>query len=141
MCIRDRPYSELGFDIRLLPGVELEALREEILRRAKEAVKGMGVELRMASIAPAIPPFENSNTSLLVRAVEKLLGEAAGTASFATEAPFYELGGWDVVVLGPGEIESAHQPNERLSLTMLHRAVEVYASLITRFCIHGVDGG
>ena len=38
-------------------------------------------------------------------------------------------------VLGPGDIALAHQPNESVSRADLHRAIDVYESLIASICL------
>jgi acetylornithine deacetylase len=55
--------------------------------------------------------------------------------SFGTEAPFFNAAGLRSIVLGPGDIAVAHQPNERIELATIPRAVELIAQLVGRFCV------
>jgi acetylornithine deacetylase len=41
----------------------------------------------------------------------------------------------DVVVLGPGDIEQAHQPDEYLALDRIPPTIEMLRALITSFCL------
>ncbi|HBA33077.1 MAG TPA: acetylornithine deacetylase, partial [Gammaproteobacteria bacterium] len=58
--------------------------------------------------APEAPP--------IVLAAEKLTGHAAEAVAFGTEAPYLQAMGMDVIVLGPGDVACAHQPDEFLRL-------------------------
>ncbi len=69
-----------------------------------------------------------------MRTVEELTGSESRGVVYATEAPFLRRLGMDVVILGPGSIEQAHQPDEFLRLAGLATAVATLRELITRFC-------
>jgi len=43
--------------------------------------------------------------------------------------------GIDTVVLGPGDIEQAHQPDEYLEEARLGPTIDLLRALILRFCI------
>jgi acetylornithine deacetylase len=73
--------------------------------------------------------------SKLVRAAEQLTGSPAEGVGFATEAPFLTSLGMEVVVLGPGHIDQAHQPDEYLELSQIPRSIELLQALIRRFCL------
>ena len=54
---------------------------------------------------------------------------------FATEGPFLNQLGMDTVILGPGDIAVAHQPNESLPLDRIAPTQELLRALIQRFCL------
>ena len=66
---------------------------------------------------------------------EKLTGHAAESVAFATEAPYLQQLGMDVVVLGPGDIDVAHQPNEFLPLDRVQPTINFLSQLIGRCCL------
>jgi acetylornithine deacetylase len=41
----------------------------------------------------------------------------------------------DTVILGPGDIAQAHQPDEYLALDRIPRTLELLRGLIGRFCL------
>jgi acetylornithine deacetylase len=43
--------------------------------------------------------------------------------------------GMDVVVMGPGSIDQAHQPDEYIDLTHIQPAVKTLQALIKKFCV------
>ena len=45
--------------------------------------------------------------------IRRLTGaNRSGTVAFATEAGLYQAAGWPTIVIGPGDIAQAHQPDE-----------------------------
>lgn len=126
---------ELEFDLRPLPGMSLDHLREEIDQRLKNIVIESHIAIERNSLFPGIDAFEQSQTSPLIRAVETLTGQPADSVAFATEAPFLKQMGMDVVVMGPGFIDQAHQPNEFIPLGEIDSAVKTLRGLIQTFCL------
>jgi len=59
----------------------------------------------------------------------------AGAVAFATEAPYFNALGMDTVILGPGSIDQAHQPDEFLALDQIEPAVRLITGLVKRFCL------
>ena len=79
--------------------------------------------------------FEQDAHSELIRTVEKLTGHTAESVAYATEAPFLQSMGMDVVVMGPGSIDQAHQPDEFIDLTQIEIATNTLQQLIKKFCL------
>lgn len=104
--------AELHMDLRPVPGMHREELREELDRRALEALAGSGCDYRRRTLFEGIDPFETPEASRLVSLCERLTGTAAGAVSFGTEAGFFTAMGMETVVLGPGGIAQAHRPDE-----------------------------
>lgn len=126
---------ELSFDLRVLPGMDLDAERGRIRERVTAALAGRDLEIRFEPLFEGTPPAETPADAPLVRAAEALTGEAAGAVAFGTEAAFYQRLGMDVLVLGPGSIARAHQPDEYVELAHLGRTVELLSGLIGDFCV------
>ena len=78
---------------------------------------------------------ETPNDARIVRSSEELTATAAQSVAFGTEAPFFNAMGMETVVLGPGSIDQAHQPDEHLDLGYVQPAVELIKSLVQRFCL------
>ena len=59
----------------------------------------------------------------------------AMTSTFATEGPLLQQLGMETIVMGPGSIDQAHQPNEYMALSQVQPAVDLLKQLIGRFCL------
>ncbi len=125
---------ELQIDIRPLPGMELETLRGELSARLQRLLEGTGLTLEMTSPFSGIPPLETPATAAIVRATEALTGHSAGAVAFGTEAPYLDRLGIETVILGPGDIDQAHQPDEYLAIDRIPPMVALIRSLVRRFC-------
>jgi acetylornithine deacetylase len=125
---------ELQFDLRPLPGMELDALRAELRQRLLARLDGSGLTLEMETPFSGIPPMETPAGAAIVRATESLTGHPAGSVAFGTEAPFLRELGMETIILGPGDIEQAHQPDEYLALDRISPMVGILRELVQRFC-------
>lgn len=126
---------ELTFDIRPLPGMDLDELRGELDRRLASCLQDSGLGIERTALFSGIPAMETSAQSPIVRAAEQLTGFAAGAVAFATEGPYLNQMGHDTVILGPGHIDQAHQPDEFLALDQVEPARAIIRALVERFCM------
>ncbi|NIR59706.1 MAG: acetylornithine deacetylase [Gammaproteobacteria bacterium] len=128
---------ELRIDLRLLPGMDIDALRAALRARAERAIAGSGLTLRTEALFPGIPPLATPADAPVVRAAETLTGQRAQAVAFGTEGPFLDALGTQTVVLGPGDIAQAHQPDEYLALDRIEPMLEILHGLIGAFCLEG----
>ncbi|MFD1217338.1 acetylornithine deacetylase [Microbulbifer celer] len=128
-------HTELQFDLRPLPGMAMDELRGELHQRLNSVVGGDKIKLEMDSLIGGVEAFEEPAQSELVQAAEKLTGHSAESVAFATEAPFLQKLGMQTIVLGPGDIDQAHQPDEYLGLERIDPMVETLRGMIGRFCL------
>ena len=126
---------ELHLDLRVLPGLDPVELRAELARRVAAVAEGRGLAWSVEPLFAPIPPVETPADSEIVRAGEELTGHAAEAVSFGTEAPFFDRLGMQTLVLGPGDIAQAHQPDEYLALERIPPTLDLLRALIRRFCI------
>ncbi|MCQ8859084.1 acetylornithine deacetylase [Plesiomonas shigelloides] len=125
---------ELHMDIRPLPGLslgELDALLLEALQPVQARWPG---RLSISALHDPIPGYECPPDAEIVRSVERLLGEPCDSVNYCTEAPFIQQV-CPTLVLGPGSIEQAHQPDEYLSTDFILPTKTLLTRLITEFCI------
>ena len=127
---------ELAFDLRALPGMSNDDLRDEMQRRLQPVAEQNGVQLEWQTHFPGVDPFETEATSPLVEAAERLTGSQSQAVAFATEAPFLQEMGIETLVLGPGSIDQAHQVDEYLALDQIEPCLTLLNNLIQRFCTH-----
>ncbi|MGB5450843.1 MAG: acetylornithine deacetylase [Sedimenticolaceae bacterium] len=126
---------ELHFDIRPLPGMNLEELRGEIDRRIGRRLEGSGLIFERISLFEGIPAMDTPADSPIVRAAEALTGFSAGAVAFGTEGPYLNGLGMQTVIMGPGSIDQAHQPDEFLALDQVEPAKRIIRELVARFCM------
>ncbi|ANI12702.1 acetylornithine deacetylase [Pseudomonas citronellolis] len=125
----------LEFDLRPLPGMDPQALRRAIGERLQPLAERFAVRLDYQPLFPAVPPFEQAADSELVRLAERLSGHSAEAVAFGTEAPYLQQLGCQTLVLGPGDIACAHQPDEHLELARIPPTVELLRGLIQHYCL------
>ncbi|HEV2827408.1 MAG TPA: acetylornithine deacetylase [Pyrinomonadaceae bacterium] len=78
--------------------------------------------------------FETPAGSQVVKMLEELTGNAAGTVAFGTEAAQMALLGAEAVVLGPGDIRVAHRTGEFVPVAELEACVNILQQAIERIC-------
>ena len=126
---------ELHLDLRVLPGLDPADLRAELARRVAEVGARRGLQWSVSPLFEPIPPAETPADAEIVRACETLTGHRAEAVNFGTEAPFLNQLGMDTVILGPGDIAQAHQPDEFLALDRIPPTLELLRALIRQFCL------
>jgi len=126
---------ELHFDLRLLPGMDNDAVRAAIQQRLTPIAETSGTDIVFSSLFEGVAPFGEDENSELVKACEQLTGQRAESVAFATEAPFMQQLGMQTLVLGPGSINQAHQPDEFIPLDQIEPAVKILRGLIERYCL------
>ncbi len=125
----------LEFDLRPLPGMDGDALRAVIRQKLRPLAERHQVRIEYGPLFPGVPAFEQGADSELVRLAEKLTGHSAEAVAFATEAPYLQQLGCETVVLGPGDIDCAHQPDEYLDLDRIEPTVRLLRQMISHYCL------
>ena len=127
--------AELHFDLRMIPGGDNSAVREEIRQRMSGLGQRLGLDIELCSLIQDVAPFEQALDSELVRVAEKLTGHRAEAVAFATEAPFLQRLGMETIVMGPGSIDQAHQPDEYLALDQIQPCISLLQQCIRHYCL------
>jgi acetylornithine deacetylase len=128
-------HAELQIDLRILPGMDSDIVHAALVKRINPIAEQCGVELEIAPMHPPTPPFEAPASAEIVKTVERLTGFEAGAVAFGTEAPFYQQMGIDSVVMGPGHIDQAHQPDEYLELSQIEPTIRILRQLVKELCL------
>ena len=123
---------EIVLDERVLPGARLETTLDDIAALLQRAQQEDGVEAAIAEIRTAAGPAETPADSPLLRAA---LAAAAGRGVTLAQ-PGGLTGGCDLVhfhatgsvgvILGPGSLDQAHQPDEYVPGDELAQAALIY---------------
>lgn len=126
---------ELQFDLRPLPGMVIETLREELRGRLDRLLETSGLQWELVPVFEGIPAMETPRDAAIIRAMEQLTGVPAGAVAFGTEGPYLNDLGMQTVICGPGNIDQAHQPDEYLPLEHIQPAINLIQSLVRQFCL------
>jgi acetylornithine deacetylase len=127
-------HCALEFDVRLLPGMAGSLIRDDIRALIEPIAQRHQVAFTFSPLFAGAEAFANDHSELL-QACEQLTGVSGQSVAFATEAPFMQQLGLDTIVIGPGSINVAHQPDEYMALDQVQPCVHLLQSLIQRFCL------
>lgn len=126
---------ELHIDIRPLPGMTLDDLREALQSRLQHRLADSALQLSLLPLFPGIEAFETPASATIVQVTEALTGVPAGVVGFGTEGPYLNALGMETVILGPGSVDCAHQPDEFLPLAAIPPTLDILQGLIRRLCL------
>jgi acetylornithine deacetylase len=118
-----------------VPGMDVQETRAELEARVRRALSGSRLKVRLTPLFEGIPAMETPKDATLVQALEALTGHPAGSVTFGTEGPYLSGLGCETVVMGPGDLAQAHQPDEYLALDRIRPTLDVLNGLIGRFCL------
>lgn len=127
---------KLWIDLRVLPGMQASKEREKIRHIAREVAEDHQLTVTFDDFDGAgAPGFCTHKSSKIVLAAEELSGAESEAVMFGTEAPYFSELGLETIVLGPGSIDVAHQPNEFLPKQSMQPTIELLQKMIRRFCV------
>ncbi|MGB1581273.1 MAG: acetylornithine deacetylase, partial [Nevskiales bacterium] len=123
----------LDVDLRFLPGLAFPELRKELQSRVYEALQGSELDVQFEPLFEGINPFHTDSSADIVQTAQRLTGQPASAVDFATEGSLFNSLGMQTVVLGPGDIDQAHQPNESLALDRIEPTRKLLTELIAQY--------
>jgi len=126
---------ELQFDIRPLPGMPVHELQADIDKLLNPISNKHGVQIDHSPLFDGVDAYEEPAASELVKLAEKLTRHHSDSVAFATEAPFFQSMGKQTLVMGPGSIDQAHQPNEFLPINQIKPGIDLYQQFIEHYCL------
>ncbi|MGF1644243.1 MAG: acetylornithine deacetylase [Thiotrichales bacterium] len=126
---------ELHLDLRHLPGMTIDQVRQGIRERASHVAARRHLEVEFEALFPGIEAFKTEAGSAIIQTAEALTGHRSSAVGFGTEGPFLNQYGIDTLILGPGNIDQAHQPDEYLTLESIPTMTGMLQQLIHRFCV------
>jgi acetylornithine deacetylase len=119
---------------RPVPGQRPE-LVADLVRREAEALRQQDEDFDCeVSVTRLDGGAETRADAPLVKSLEELTGQTAGTVSFGTEAPQLTELGADAVVFGPGDIRVAHRTGEFVPVEELRECARILRRTVERFC-------
>ena len=126
---------ELHFDLRLMPGMHIGEVREQLKNRLSPIAQKTGADIVFSTLFAGVPAFEQPANSDLITTLQNLTQYQPQSVAFATEAPFLQQLGMQTVVMGPGSIDQAHQANEFIALSELPPAIKILTQLVHQYCV------
>jgi acetylornithine deacetylase len=124
---------ELHYDVRPLPGISLDGLDNMLKGALKEIEEQWPGCIEVTPLHTPIPGYECNSDSVIISGVEEICQHKSETVNYCTEAPFLQQL-CPTLVLGPGSIEQAHQPDEFLALAFIDPTISILNKLVHKYC-------
>ena len=133
-------HCHLDIDLRSLPGMSDDELLSWLSDSLKPLAEIYPGRISFEEMHPSSPSFEqkkleSSTKDCLVSIAEEISGHSCCAVNYATEAPYIQQLGCQTIVMGPGSIEQAHQPNEFLAHSEIDKTEKVLIAMIQRYCM------
>ena len=114
---------EVSIDQRTLPGNDMQQVCAALTKLAEQTcplpITTTVLTLLDAFLQPCDSPW--------VRQLSAWAGQAPAVAPYCTNAWAYQTSANECIVLGPGNIEQAHGPNEWVDISELEKMAHMYA--------------
>ncbi len=127
-------HCQLNFDLRCVPQLSDEAAIAMIDEALAPVQAQYPDRISRSLMYPTAPAFACKNAHGIIELAQELTGFQVENANYATEAPFVNQLGCDTLVLGPGSINQAHQPDEFISLDYVNPTVNLLQGMIKHVC-------
>jgi len=133
-------HCYLDMDLRSLPGMTDDELLHWLSESLKPLAEKYPARISFKELHPSSPSFEQEKITdednCLISIAEEISGHSCCAVNYATEAPFIQQLGCQTIVLGPGSIDQAHQPNEFLAHSEIEKTDALLLSMIQRYCLY-----
>jgi len=126
---------ELHIDLRPLPGMKIQTIRDELNERVIKTTEPLGLKVEIEPLFDGVPAFKTEESSKIIQLTKQYSNQNPTTVAFGTEGPYFNKMGMETVVLGPGSIDQAHQQNEYLSLDVIDPTINLLQKVINEVCI------
>ncbi|WP_152429362.1 acetylornithine deacetylase [Vibrio aquimaris] len=124
---------ELHYDVRPLPGISLDSLDNMLRSALKEVELKCPGRIEITALHEPIPGYECQHNHPFIKGMEEISGTDSETVNYCTEAPFLQQL-CPTLVLGPGSIEQAHQPDEYLGFEFIEPTIDVLSKAMHKYC-------
>jgi len=125
---------ELLIDIRFLPSMSYATVQSDLEQMAASVATTRGLEVHTQTFGEG-RAMDTDEASEIAQYLTHLTGKKTGSVAFGTEAPYFNAMQTETIVIGPGSIKQAHQPDEFLPLAQIDPTIHLLESLIDRFCV------
>ena len=125
---------KLLIDIRFLPSMSYATLKADLEQMAAEVASSRGLEVHTQTFGEG-RAMDTDEASEIAQYLTHLTGKKASSVAFGTEAPYFNAMQTETIVIGPGSINQAHQPDEFLPIAQIDPTIHMLQGLIKRFCV------
>jgi acetylornithine deacetylase len=125
---------KLLIDIRFLPSMSYATLQADIEQMAASVAITRGLEVHTQTFGEG-RAMDTDEASEIAQYLTHLTGKKTDSVAFGTEAPYFNAMQTETIVIGPGSIKQAHQPDEFLPLAQIDPTIHLLENLIDRFCV------
>lgn len=126
---------ELKLDVRVMPSMQIENIRQTMHDIAKKSISNSGLAIHFHDRFAGLEPMETEQQSEIVALTETFSGQQSGSVGFATEGPYLNKLGCETVILGAGDIDVAHQANEYLALDRINPMMKILENLMAKLLL------
>jgi acetylornithine deacetylase len=123
----------LYIDIRFLPSMSYAQLQADLEEMAAQVASARGLALHTETFGEG-RAMNTDEASEIAQYLTHLTGKKTASAAFGTEAPYVNSMQTETIVIGPGSINQAHQPDEYLPIAQIDPTIRMLENLIERFC-------
>lgn len=128
-------HCTLDIDMRALPGISDQELINWLAQALKPLAEKYPGRVSFEELHPSSPSFAEKSSSALVSFAEEISCHHCCAVNYATEAPYIQQLGCQTIVMGPGSIDQAHQPDEFLAFSEIDKTEQILMKLIQRYCL------
>lgn len=124
----------LNFEIRSIPELTVTQIEILIQDKLQPIIKKYPNRVFVKNLFSSVSAYKCSNKNNIIKIVEQLCQlNGNETVNYCTEASFLGKVA-PTLILGPGSIEQAHQPDEYLDFSFIESTKNILANLIYEFC-------
>ncbi|KQA18755.1 acetylornithine deacetylase [Vibrio metoecus] len=124
---------ELHYDVRPLPGISLDGLDNLMRDALREVQQKWPGRIELVPLHDPIPGYECAHDHPFIHGISEICEQEVQTVNYCTEAPFLQQV-CPTLVLGPGSIDQAHQPDEFLAFEFIDPTVRVLSRAMQKYC-------
>lgn len=125
---------DLVLDIRPLPDMKAIDIKPLIISTLAPLMARYPDAIRVVSKIDPIQGYECDAHDPMLCLVEQITSQRAQTVNYSTEAPYLQSIA-PTIILGPGSIAQAHQPDEFISMDQFQPTLDTLQRLIHQFCL------
>ncbi|KQB06643.1 acetylornithine deacetylase [Vibrio metoecus] len=124
---------ELHYDVRPLPGISLDGLDNLMRDALRDVQQKWPGRIELVPLHDPIPGYECAHDHPFIHGISEICEQEAQTVNYCTEAPFLQQV-CPTLVLGPGSIDQAHQPDEFVAFEFIDPTVRVLSRAMQKYC-------
>lgn len=126
----------LDWEIRNLPNQSIDSILARVNHYAKQLTDAHSdLQINTRYTTPIVPGLENRNNKDLLALIQKHLpNKKPEYVAYATEAGQFQQAGFQAIILGPGSILQAHQPDEWISIAQIQQCEQLLDTLVAEHC-------